>query len=162
MKKWAKVFLVLFFVLCSAVTSFADPGKMRIFIVSSYHREYLWSQDTNAGVCAALLEFKFLDNKAQGEELTRNDFVETEKVVIRKAWMDTKRKNARSEIAEAAAKITEEIHEFKPDLILLGDDNAANYIGNEFVDTGIPVVFWGGQCRSHEVWSRRNSGVSRP
>jgi ABC-type uncharacterized transport system substrate-binding protein len=32
---------------------------------------------------------------------------------------------------------------FKPDLVLLGDDNAARYIGAQLLDTAIPVVFWG-------------------
>ena len=36
-----------------------------------------------------------------------------------------------------------EIEQFKPNLILLGDDNAANYVGNQYIDTNIPVVFWG-------------------
>jgi hypothetical protein len=34
----------------------AQAEKQKIFVVSSYHREYLWSQDTQKGVCAGLLE----------------------------------------------------------------------------------------------------------
>jgi putative tryptophan/tyrosine transport system substrate-binding protein len=37
----------------------------------------------------------------------------------------------------------EEIAEFEPDIVLLGDDNAANHIGNEFIDSDTPVLFWG-------------------
>lgn len=170
MKKWAHVFFVLFFMLWPSLANSADPGKIKIFIVSSYHREYLWSQDTNAGVCAALTEFGFLESKARAEALTRNDLVETDQAVIKKAWMDTKRKNTKGEIAEATARITKEIQEFKPDLILLGDDNAANYIGNQFVDTGIPVVFWGvgmnpvkyGLIASLEVPGHNVTGVYQP
>lgn len=33
--------------------------------------------------------------------------------------------------------------DFKPDIIFLGDDEAGNYIGNKYLDTSIPVVFWG-------------------
>lgn len=140
--KIMKTLLILIFIFCFNLVGYGQQ-KTRIFVVSSYHREYLWSQDTNAGVCAALLDFKFLDNKAQTDEYTQNDFVETEKTIVKKAWMDTKRKSAKNEIAQATAKIVEAIKEFKPDLILLGDDNATNYIGTQFIDTNIPVVFWG-------------------
>jgi len=33
--------------------------------------------------------------------------------------------------------------EFRPDLIFLGDDDAAAFVGRGFLDTGIPMVFWG-------------------
>jgi ABC-type uncharacterized transport system substrate-binding protein len=121
----------------------AQPKKARIFVVSSYHREYLWSQDTNKGLCAAMRDLKYFDTDEQSAEYSRNDDVETSRAVVKKAWMDTKRHSDRSEIAQAAAHIVDEIRAFKPDMILLGDDNAANVIGNQFIDTPIPVVFWG-------------------
>lgn len=117
--------------------------KARIFVVDSYHREYLWSQDTHAGVCAALLEFGFLDNNKQVKEYTENDYAESARAVVKKVWMDSKRKNTLSDMAAAAARISDEANKFRPDMILLGDDNAANYIGNLYMDTKIPVVFWG-------------------
>jgi len=117
--------------------------KARIFLVSSYHREYLWSQDTHAGVCAALLDFNFLDNEKQVKEYTENDYVESSRAAVKKVWMDSKRKNTMREIARATAYILKEAKKFKPALVLLGDDNAANYIGNLYIDTRIPVVFWG-------------------
>ena len=120
-----------------------QAGKLKIFVVSSYHREYLWSQDTQKGVCAGLVEFGFLDNKDQAVEFTKQDFVESSSTVVKKSWMDTKHRNSTSEIAITTRRVVNEISGFKPDLILLGDDNAANYIGNQFIDTDIPVVFWG-------------------
>lgn len=169
MRKW-KLALILFFVFCLASASYAESNKIRIFVVSSYHREYLWSQDTHKGVCAALVDFKFLDNKVQADEYTQKDFVETEKTIVKKAWMDTKRKSAKNEIAQATARTVEAIKEFKPDLILLGDDNAANYIGNQFIDSEIPVVFWGininpakyGLIESLESPSHNVTGISQP
>jgi ABC-type uncharacterized transport system substrate-binding protein len=112
-------------------------------VVSSYHREYLWSQDTQKGACAALIDFKFLDNAAQAAEWTKNDYLETGTLVIKKFWMDTKRKNRKEEILAAASRIALELKTFRPDLLLLGDDNATNYIGSQFIDTAVPVVFWG-------------------
>jgi len=135
--------------ICIAIALFAVNGlsavsaKIRIFIVSSYSPEYLWSQHTSEGVNTGLLDFKFLDNKEQVEEFVKNGYIETDRVVIKKEWMDSKIKHSAMDFAKATTSITEEINGFKPDIIMLGDDNAANYIGNQFVDTDIPVVFWG-------------------
>jgi putative tryptophan/tyrosine transport system substrate-binding protein len=126
---------------CAAPSGAAS--KIRIFIVSSYHPEYMWSQETAKGVSAALVDFQFLDGKEQAEEFMTNDFIETDKAVIKKVWMDTKRKSSRSEIIVTASNILSQINAFNPGLLLLGDDNAANYIGTQFIDTGVPTVFWG-------------------
>jgi ABC-type uncharacterized transport system substrate-binding protein len=112
-------------------------------VVSSYHREYLWSQDTNQGLCAGLRELGFLDNAGQETKYTRTDRVESSSCVVQKAWMDTKRKSSEHEMAVATNRVMAEIAQFAPDLVLLGDDNAANYIGNQLLDTEVPVVFWG-------------------
>lgn len=123
----------------------ADPrvAKKRIFIVSSYSRDYIWSKSTQRGVNAAMLKYGYLDTEAQGEALMRTDQVETRRAFVRKDWMDTKRHNSRSEIAVSTGRIVEEIGRFRPDLVLLGDDNAANYIGNQLLGSDTPVVFWG-------------------
>jgi ABC-type uncharacterized transport system substrate-binding protein len=120
-----------------------DLPKKRIIVVSSYHREYLWSQETNKGFCDAMLKQRYFDNKDQAEEYTRSDYVETSKVVVKKLWMDAKRQKRRDEKIQAASKITRTIKEFDPALIFLGDDDAAEYIGAQFLDTKIPMVFWG-------------------
>jgi len=144
-----KIAMVLmgFYLLLSTFPAIADEGKpkrrYKIFIVDSYHSEYLWSEDTHEGVCAGLIEFGFLENKDQVVEFTKKDYVESSSALVKKTWMDTKRKNTRSDIGVATNRVVNEITKFSPDLILLGDDNAANYIGNQFIDTGIPVVFWG-------------------
>lgn len=120
-----------------------DDGRKRIMVVSSYHREYLWSQDTGRGVNAALLDFKLLDTREQAALFLKDDYAESSVAVVKKLWMDTKRKNSKEEIANTLTLIMQEIKDFRPDIILLGDDNAANYIGNQFIDTSVPVVFWG-------------------
>ena len=118
-------------------------SKQRILVISSYHKEYLWSQDTNKGVCAGLVDFGFIDDKLQVAAYSQDDYVETSKALIKKMWMDTKRKNTHQQMADATGRIVAEVAKFKPDLILLGDDNATNYIGNHYIDSGIPIVFWG-------------------
>ena len=118
-------------------------GKKRIFIVSSYHKAYIWSQSTQRGVSAALRKFGYLDSDAQVRTLEQDDFVENAKVVVRKDWMDTKRKDSRPDMASATARIMVAIRAFKPDVVLLGDDNAAKHIGGQLLDSKTPVVFWG-------------------
>ena len=141
------VFLILFTGLCLASVGYGASKKAtekkRLLVVSSYHRAYPWSQETNEGFCEALLKYGYLDDKSQIVEYTRHDYVESSRAVIKKLWMDTKRKGSKEEMAGATSKITQIAKNFKPDLIFLGDDNAAGYIGNQFLDTEIPVVFWG-------------------
>lgn len=136
-------FLWLLYMIGMVSVTYGAPPKLRIFVVSSYHRDYLWSQATNKGLCAAFKDFKFLDNDQQIAEYTKNDLVETDTAVIKKVWMDTKRKSKKSEIAAAAANVLSEIKTFKPDLVFLGDDNATNFVGSELINTRTPVVFWG-------------------
>lgn len=120
-----------------------DKQQKRIAIVSSYHAEYKWSQGTNEGLMNGLLEFGYLQNQQQIPQFTQQDHIKTDKVEIKKFWMDTKRKNTKDQIAETLAIITQQIDEFQPDILLLGDDNAANYVGNFYLDTDLPIVFWG-------------------
>jgi ABC-type uncharacterized transport system substrate-binding protein len=126
-----------------SAASQAEGKKFRIAVVSSYHREYLWSQDTNRGVVAALLEFKYLDNEAQAQEYTVKDAVESSRAVLRKFWMDSKRNDSEAALAAATARLVPELETFAPDLLLLGDDNAAQCIGGHYLDSDLPVVFWG-------------------
>ena len=143
MKKITFAMIACLSFFCFAPSFCRAEGKTRLFVVSSYHREYLWSQGTQKGLCSALKDFKFLENNQQIEEFTKNDFLETDKLVIKKAWMDTKRKNKKEEIAATTTAVMSEIKAFNPDLIFLGDDNATNFIGAHLVNTAVPVVFWG-------------------
>jgi hypothetical protein len=97
--KAIRILTVFIIVLCANHLTYGATKKTRIFVVSSYHQEYLWSQDTHRGVCAALLDFGFYDDEGQVGEYTKNDYVESSKAVVKKVWMDTKRKSSRKEIA---------------------------------------------------------------
>ncbi len=138
---WRAIALILAF--AAAPAAAADGAPWRVLIVSSYHREYLWSQDTSAGVNAGLLEVGWLSGEDAARRLLTEDRAESAVAVVRKLWMDTKRANDRADLAEAVARVLDEAERFRPDVILLGDDNAANYIGGTYLDTRIPVVFWG-------------------
>ena len=121
----------------------AASSPVRIIIVDSYHREYLWSQHANEGFCEAMLKFGYLDNRQQAADFSQKDYTETSRVIIKKLWMDTKRKKSKDEQTKIMLDFTRAIKDFNPNLIFLGDDNAANYIGNQFLDSNIPIVFWG-------------------
>ena len=141
--RYALLSLILLLPLSGFAAENPETKKINIAVVSSYHPEYIWSQMTNDGVLAALLEFGYLDDSKQGEKYTRTNHVESARIVLQKYWMDTKRQNSPQQIARSFARITDELATFKPDLVFLGDDNAANYFGNHYLDSKIPVVFWG-------------------
>jgi ABC-type uncharacterized transport system substrate-binding protein len=134
---------MLTLVLCLTSLAYGDAEKKRIFVVSSYHKGYLWSASTQKGLSEAMLKYGYLDNPQQIEAFAANDYVESTKAVIKKEWMDTKRKYSLHDLGKTTQRIMQAINEFGPHLVLLGDDNAANYIGNQLLDTGTPVVFWG-------------------
>ena len=127
----------------SAPPVIAAHVKKRIFVVSSYHREYLWSISTQNGLGQAMLDYGYLDSREQADALAANDQVKSGKSEVRKAWMDTKRRTDQRAIAGVTDRIMRQIETFEPDLVMLGDDNAAKYIGNQLLDTETPVVFWG-------------------
>ena len=91
MKKVFIVHLILLALIAGQAKS--ELGKKhKILIISSYHREYLWSQDTQKGLCNAMVDFAFLDSKDQADKFTKDDYIESSSAIVKKAWMDTKRK----------------------------------------------------------------------
>lgn len=142
-----KVFLALFLglSLTTAVSTAPakGPAKTRILLVSSYDPEHLWSQETSEGFCAALLKYGYFDNRNQIAAYRANDHVETSRAVIKQLWMDSKRKTTKAELTKTTLTVVVSARKFRPDIIFLGGDEAGNYIGNQFLDTEIPVVFWG-------------------
>ena len=136
--------LVMVLVFSSGVFAAKREGKkIRILVVSSYHREYVWSQDTNKGFCAAMMKYGYFDSQTQADEYTKNDSVETSRVVVKKLWMDAKRRGSKAELEEAGSRIYAAARSFHPDLIFLGDDEAGDHIGRRYLDTATPVVYWG-------------------
>ena len=91
-----------------------------ILVISSYHPEYLWDQSYNKGLLDGL----------QGEHK------------ITHFYMDTTR-HPREKFDEIAQQAIAFYLKSKPDLVVLGDDNAINYLANEIASLGTPVVFLG-------------------
>ena len=61
---WIMLVLICMGLGMSAISSGA-PAMKRILVVSSYHRDYLWSQATQRGVSEAMLKYGYLDNTQQ-------------------------------------------------------------------------------------------------
>lgn len=91
-----------------------------ILVISSYHPEYLWDQSYNASLVANL----------KGEHH------------ISHFYMDTKRRPA-EEFDQIAERALAYYNQVKPDLVVLGDDNAINYLATSIASLGTPVVFLG-------------------
>jgi ABC-type uncharacterized transport system substrate-binding protein len=91
-----------------------------ILVISSYHPEFLWDKSYNKGLLDGL----------HGEHQ------------ISHFYMDTKRYQ-REEFDDIAQRAIAFYLKSKPDLVVLGDDNAINYLANEIAALGTPVVFLG-------------------
>ena len=118
-------------------------GKVRILVVSSYHREYVSSQDSQRGFCDAMLKYGYFENRGQVDAYMKSDHVETARAVVQNRWMNAKRQGGRTELEARSQAIYREAKSFHPDLIFLADDEAGEYVGRMFLDTDIPLVFWG-------------------
>lgn len=112
--------LIVSFCICCFAKSY--NGK-KILFVDSYHEGYAWSDGITDGVK------KTLDGT--GVELK----------IIR---MDTKRNTAADFKKEAAVKVKAAIEAFKPDVVIVADDNASKYLVMPyFKDADLPFVFCG-------------------
>ncbi|MDX1450981.1 MAG: ABC transporter substrate binding protein [Oleiphilaceae bacterium] len=95
-------------------------GKPSILIIESYHKEYPWDQSYLEGL------------REQLDDDYRLSTFE----------MDTKRL-PKSAYQAQADKAWQVFIEQKPDLVILGDDNALKYLGKKINETKTPTVFLG-------------------
>ena len=136
-----KRFFIFFIFTCCHSVYAATPPK--IAVISSYHPEFLWTSETHEGVLKALYKHGYFTSKEDAETYTREDYLKTKNLEIKKWWMDSKRKNTLPEIQREVTRIIKDLNDFKPNIVLTGDDNATNYFGNYYIDSGTPLVFWG-------------------
>jgi ABC-type uncharacterized transport system substrate-binding protein len=97
-------------------------GK-KILYVDSYHEGYDWSDELTQGIKSGL--------QGSGIQLE----------IVR---MDTKRNTDEAFKMDAALRAKKAIETFKPDVLLLSEDNAFKYVVKEYYrDAALPVVFSG-------------------
>lgn len=110
----------------------AETGNpQRVFYVNSYNRGYPWSD----GIERALHDI------FQSEELSWKDMGQIE---FRSYRMDSKRNARPVEIKAAALEALQQIESFKPDVVIVSDDNAVKYLVEpHLLGRQFPVVFCG-------------------
>jgi len=91
-----------------------------VVVIQSYHAEYKWDSDYIVAIKSVL---------GDKHDVT---FLE----------LDTKRLT-QSEWPQQVAHIKKSVAEIKPDIAILGDDNAFSLMAQHLVDQEIPVVFFG-------------------
>lgn len=115
----------LLFLCLFSYQSFAEPALMgkKVLYVASYENTYEWS----AGIARAI-EGEFANTGVQ----------------LRHFYMDTKNHPAEAEKQAAALKAKALIEEFKPDVVITSDDDAAKYLIVPYYKNGsLPFVFCG-------------------
>ena len=124
MKTFITTVCSLTMVMALAVSSFAgDFDGKKVLYIDSYHQGYAWSDGITKGIEEAL--------KDSGAELKVHR-------------MDTKKKPSEEFKKEAAEKAKALIEEYKPDVVIASDDNAAKYlIAPYYKDSEQPFVFCG-------------------
>ncbi len=101
-------------------TAYAASGKC--LYVSSYHKGYAWSDGVEQGLRRIL----------------------TGHCEIRQIDMDTKRNKSDEFKQQAALAVKRQIEEWRPDVVIVSDDNAAKYVIKQFYrDAPTPFVFSG-------------------
>ncbi len=118
----------------------AFNGK-KVLYIDSYHAEMVWIEGITGGIQSV-----FNDT---GVEL---------KVI----HMDTKRHGEEAEIQQAALAAKAEIEQFKPDVVIVSDDNAVKYLLMPYYkDADLPFVFCGvnAELSTYEMPYKNTTGM---
>jgi ABC-type uncharacterized transport system substrate-binding protein len=94
----------------------------KVLLIFSYHSDYSWVTEETRGV---------------------EEIFEGKGITVEKFYMDTKRKTSQDWKEKAAGDAMKKIDEFKPDLVIVFDDNACEYVAKRYIDKTLPFVFCG-------------------
>jgi len=114
-------FIIITVFLLVAVLGCAKPAK-KVLLIFSYHPEYQWVVEETRGV----------------EDILKDKGIETGKF-----YLDTKRNTSDEWKQEMADAAVEKIEEFKPDLVIVFDDNACELVAKRYIGKSLPFVFCG-------------------
>lgn len=114
-----RALLIILILMALPAQGYAEP-RPRVLIIESYHASYQWDADYTQAI---------RDNLSNQAEL---QFLQ----------MDTKRRPV-SEHATLADLAWQTYLKTRPDLVILGDDNALKYLGPRFAGTQTPVIYLG-------------------
>ena len=131
---FVRLLLALTLLILATSGTFAGE-RPRVLLVNSYHQGFPWSDDIEKGVQKA-----FHLPYHPGEDFDNP----AGKVHLRIFRMDTKRQPAEMAKKAAAKKAREIITSWKPDVVIVSDDNAVKYLLVPFfLNTATPFVFCG-------------------
>lgn len=97
-------------------------NSKKALLIFSYDSEYSWVQE-----------------EARGAE----DILGNKGIAIEKFYMDTKRHTSRDWGEKAADNAVKKIEEFKPDIVIVFDDNACDLVAKKYIGQKLPFVFCG-------------------
>ncbi len=115
-----KLCCILGILLLVAVCGFAQ-AREKVLLVFSYHPEHSWVIEETRGV----------------EDVFKGKGIRTEKF-----YLDTKRKTS-AEWKKVAEEAVRKIEEFKPNLVIVFDDNACELVAKRYIGASLPFVFCG-------------------
>lgn len=94
----------------------------KVLLIFSYHPEYSWVIQERRGV---------------------EDIFKGKGVKIEEFYLDTKRKTSTEWKKKVTENAIKKIEEFKPNLVIVFDDNACELVTKRYIGTALPFVFCG-------------------
>jgi len=115
-----KSIIVLFVVLLAVIG--CSKSSEKLLVIYSYHPEYEWCKQEKKGI---------------------DDVFKDQNAIIESFYMDTKRKTSKTWEKNVTNEVLEKIDSFKPDLVIVCDDNACKLVATQFIDKKLPFIFAG-------------------
>ena len=115
-----KIIIFLFAALLALMGCSKSPEKL--LVIYSYHPEYEWCRQEKMGI-----DNVFSDHN----------------IIIESFYMDTKRKTSKTWEKNITDEALLKIKSFKPDLVIVCDDNACRLVAKQFINKKLPFVFTG-------------------
>ena len=113
--------IIVFIAVLLAVMSCSKSSE-KLLVIYSYHPEYEWCQQEKKGI---------------------DDVFKDQNVLVEAFYMDTKRITNKTWEKNITDEALEKIDSFKPDLVMVCDDNACRLVATQFIDKKLPFVFAG-------------------
>lgn len=106
----------------AALLAFVGCSKSpdKLLVIYSYHPEYEWCKQEKNGI---------------------EDVFKDQDITIESFYMDTKRKTNKIWEKNITKEAIEKIDSYKPDIVIVCDDNACQLVATQYIDKKLPFVF---------------------
>lgn len=115
------------------------PAQPKILVVHSYHAEYEWVAAINRGLQMAM-------QPGDGR--------------VEHYYMDTKRHTDEAWMGQSAGEVMELIEDWRPDVVVLSDDDAQQYVGRHLAGRERPAVVFCGVNADPRLYDYPASNVT--